>query len=146
VDRLDERDVVLAELAPLAPAETVPALLERARDSAAALAALVPRVPRAERLAVVSAAVTASAEYVLARAESRVVLLHALTPELARLPLRELTRLYGEAVRASASWGREEVLIDIRAFAPTLQRRLGPEVAAVLDAAITLAGGDRWSV
>ena len=150
VDRAADhyRADMLAELAPIIPAEALPPLLERARSagygSGRALVAVLPRVTRAERRHVLLAAVAACADFRMAMADTRVRLLHELTPELARLPAAQLAGLFGEMLRQSAERNREEVLCDIRGFAPAFLRRFGPGVASALDDAIWVAGGDRW--
>jgi hypothetical protein len=150
LDRSPDRGLAdrVAELAPLVPDATVPALVDRARraghGAARALTALVDRVPRSERSRLVSDAVAAAGELRFAMAETRVRLLHQLTPELARLPAAELVRLWSDALGRSGGLGREEVLCDVRGFAPALLRRLGSEVAIALDDAIVVAGGDHW--
>jgi hypothetical protein len=74
----------------------------------------------------------------------RVETFRALEPELNRMPASEIFSRFGESMRIRAQAGREEVLVDLRAFAPTLVSHFGREVAVKLDDAICLGAQDVW--
>ena len=107
-----------------------------------ALTELAKRVPRRLQTRLVKLALDA------VQAESATVgaveTFQALEPQLKRLSPSEIVRRWFESIRSRSENGREEVLVQIRAFAPTLVSHFGTEVAIKLDDAICLGAQDVW--
>lgn len=107
-----------------------------------ALTELAKRVPRRLQTRLVKLALDA------VQAESSSVgavkTFQALEPQLKRLSASEIVRRWFESIRSRSENGREEVLVQIRAFAPTLVSHFGTEVAIKLDDAICLGAQDVW--
>jgi len=142
-------DRTLQDVYQLAPRSWINELIERAQElppavRSVALAELVNRVPRRRRRALVESIVESAASLRYAQNERRLDVIRMIEPELRRLPTSALVSIWTAAMRHSMEQGREEILVDVRAFAPTLISRLGPEIALKLDEAICLGGGDVW--
>ncbi len=132
----------------LAPASSAALLIDRAREMrpserASVLVELVGRVPARTRRPVIQSIVKDIQDRYTPSHE-RLHVMRALTPELTRLPISEIVSMWTSSLRQSATRGREEVLVDVLAFAPILAARFGREIALELDEAIRLGGVDSW--
>jgi len=107
-----------------------------------ALLQLVGRVPVRRRGGLLKTILDTIQSNVYAR--GTVEMFRALEPELNRIPATEIFSRFGESMRIRAQRGREEVLVELRAFAPTLVSHFGPELAEELDDAICLGAQDVW--
>ncbi len=139
-------DRTLERVYQLAPSSWSDVLIARAEklnpsDRAIALVQLIDRIPRNQRRPLVESIVASAASL---RGEERLRVIHVLEPELRRLPTSTVVSMWTDAMRRSSEGGREEVLIDVRAFARMLVSHFGPEIALKLDEAIRLAGGEFW--
>jgi hypothetical protein len=132
----------------LAPSSWADALITHAEklrpaEQALALVELIDRTPRKHRRALVESIVESAASLRLAQNGERLRVIHMLGGELRRLPKSEIVSKWTQAMHHSMH-SREEILIDVRAFAPTLVSHFGPEIALRLDEAIRLGGGEIW--
>jgi hypothetical protein len=142
-------DQTLERVYQLAPSSWVDTLIARAEnfypwERATALVGLVDRTPHTRRRALVESIVESAASLRVAQNEKRLHVIRALEPELRCLPASAVVSMWTNAMRCNAGYDREEVLIDIRAFAPTLVSHLGPEIVLKLDEAIRLGGREVW--
>jgi hypothetical protein len=106
-----------------------------------ALLQLVGRVPVSRRRGLVK---TILDNIQSENMRDRVETFRALGPELNRIPASEIFSRFGESMRIRAQAGREEVLVELRAFASTLVSHFGRELAEKLDDAICLGAQDVW--
>lgn len=132
-----------------APAASADLLIERAgrmrpAERATALVELVGRLPIKKRKPVIESILSGAKELIGARDEQRLEVIRSLAPELARFPVSGLISIWTNYLAQSASQGREEVLVDVRAFAPILVASLGEDVALGLDESIRFAGVVCW--
>jgi hypothetical protein len=142
-------DLTLPLIYQLSPLSCANILIDRAQelrpgDRARALVEMVNRVPRNRRRTLVESIVECAGSLWGAQNGERLRVIRAIEPELCRLPTSAVVSIWTEAMRRSVEKGREEVLVDVRAFTPMLISRFGPEIALKLDEAVCLGGGEVW--
>ncbi len=148
-DSISSWDDTLEKVYALAPSSWADALIERTTGHASwpraiLLAQLASRVAAHKRKAIIEMIVKDAQGLYGALTDQRIEVFRKLQKELTRMPASMIVSIWREALRVSAERGREDVLVDVRAFAPLLIARFGDELALHLDEAIRLFGGDSW--
>jgi hypothetical protein len=148
--RMGDDNLLMQRVYRAAPPAEVEALIEKAQafdpySRAYALVEVVDRVGKSQRQKIIETIIDALQAFRGTRSTGRIDTMRLLHPHLQKLPADRIASMWKDALaRSRAGSRREDVLVDVRAFAPILAAHFGPKIAPQLDAALSTAGGEYW--